>query len=59
MGNSGVKIHLVLAFISENRHEQVASLFPLYLAGLGADMLGEVWFLGKYYFPFVKQNHSI
>lgn len=48
MGNNGVKIHPVLAFISENRHEQVASLFPLYLAGLGADMLWEVWFLGKY-----------
>lgn len=57
MGNSGVKIHPALAFISENK--QVASSFSLYLAGLGADMLWEVWFLGKYYFPFAKQNHSI
>lgn len=59
MGNSGVKTHPVLAFISENKHKQVGSPFPLRLAGLGADMLWEVWFLGKNYFPFAKQNHSI
>lgn len=45
--------------LSVKTHEQVVSPFPLYLAGLGADTLWKVWFLGKYYFPFAKQNNSI
>lgn len=53
-GNSSVTSHRLLPFINGNRHKRVAGPFPHYSAGLGADTLREICFLGKVLFPICK-----